>query len=117
MNKMNNGMQQAIENATACATSCLESINYCSRKRGKYAEPSRLGLLLDCARICEITADYMLRKSPFYGILCELSAEICEQTARSCSEFPADGMLKDCTQKCMACTVSCREIAKMMKAA
>lgn len=92
-------MQQAIENATACANICLESINHCTHMGGKHAAPVHLGLLIDCAKICEMSADYMLRESMFHGEVCGLCADVCDECAMSCDEFQDDIQMKECAKK------------------
>lgn len=117
MSRMDTTMQQAISNAMSCASSCLESINYCSHMGGKHVEASHLGLLIDCARICDITADYMLRESEFHPEICGICADVCDQCAKSCDQFQGDDQMEDCAQKCRACASTCRQMAKMKKAA
>jgi hypothetical protein len=114
---MDSTMQQAIENATACANSCLASINYCSHIGGRHAESSHLGLLIDCARICSMSADYMLRESSFHGQICGICADVCDDCAKSCDQFKDDDPMRDCAAKCRSCAGTCRQMARMMKAA
>ena len=116
MSKMDTAMQQAIANATACANSCLESINHCISMGGKHVEKTHLELLIDCSKICDISADYMLRESPFHGRICAICADVCDACAKSCDQFKDDQMT-DCSRKCRACAETCRQMAKMMKAA
>lgn len=113
MSRMDTRMQQAIANASACASSCLESINYCIHMGGKHVQPLHLALLLDCAKICEMSADYMLRESEFHGPICGVCADICDRCAESCDQFRGDDQMKDCAEKCRSCSDSCREMAKM----
>lgn len=117
MSKMDTKMRQAIANATACANSCLESINYCTHRGGKHVEPEHLGLLVDCAKICDISADYMLRESRFHGQVCGVCADICEECAVSCDQFRDDIQMQDCATKCRACADTCRQMAGMTKKA
>ncbi len=117
MSKMDAAVKEAILHAIACESSCLESINYCTRQGGKHAEAAHLGLLIDCARVCSISADYMLRESPFHGEMCEICADVCEDCAASCDRFKDDDQMKDCAEKCRACAASCRRMADMKKAA
>ncbi len=117
MSKMDPAMKEAVVHAIACESSCLESINYCMHKGEKHAEASHLGLLLDCARACGISADYMLRESPFHSEMCGTCADVCEDCAKSCGQFKNDEQMKDCEEKCRACAASCRRMAGMRKAA
>jgi hypothetical protein len=67
-------------------------------------------LLLDCAQICQMTADFLLRKSPFHLQACELCADICERTAASCAEIEDDRLMRACVQSNRRCAAVCREM-------
>lgn len=83
----------------------------------EHVEASHLGLLIDCARICEISADYMLRESEFHPEICGICADVCDECAKSCDQFQGDDQMEDCAQKCRVCASTCRQMAKMKKAA
>lgn len=115
--KNNDPAKKAIASANACMDSCRESINYCMELGGRHAEPEHIAVLMDCARICETSADFMSRQSRFHGDVCMLCAYICEECTRSCSIFAGDEQMKECALKCTACADSCREMTKLRKAA
>ena len=52
-------MQQCINDCLDCHATCLETITYCTQKGGKHVEATHLGLLRDCAEICQTGANLM----------------------------------------------------------
>ena len=71
-------MQECIDNCSNCHAACLETVVYCLQKGGHHAEEGHVRLLLDCAEICQTSANFMLRNSPLHAITCA-----------ACSALPA----------------------------
>jgi hypothetical protein len=80
---------------------------------GDHAETSHIRLLLDCAEICQTSANFMLRMSNFHNQTCGVCAEVCEHCARDCERFEDDEMMQQCAEACRSCARSCREMAGM----
>jgi hypothetical protein len=74
-------------------------------------------LLLDCAEICQTSANFMLRESDLHGVTCRASADECEACAQACAKFEGDEIMQACAETCRGCAESCREMARMAKAA
>ena len=68
-------------------------------------------MLLDCAEICQTSANFMLRMSDLHGLTCGVCAEVCERCAEDCERFVDDIMMQACAQACRHCAASCREMA------
>ena len=64
----NQEMQQCIQNCVECHRVCLETITHCLREGGKHAEAAHIGLMLDCAQICQTSADFMIRGSGLHAL-------------------------------------------------
>ncbi len=109
------GMQQCIQNCSDCHRICVETITHCLEMGGAHAAVDHITLLLDCAQICSVSADYMLRDSPRHHATCGLCAEICEQCAADCERL-ADGdqNMLECSEICRVCATSCRQMAQAM---
>ena len=75
---------------------------------GMELDPVHLRLLLDCAQMCEMTADFMSRNSPYHLYLCEVCAAICEACGESCA---LAGAMEECAAICQECIVVCRALA------
>lgn len=104
-------MKECIDNCTECHHICLETVAYCLSKGGRHAEAAHIRTLLDCAELCQTSADFMLRNSALHGRTCELCAEACERCAQSCEAFGNDAQMKKCAEICRRCAKTCREMA------
>jgi hypothetical protein len=78
---------------------------------GEMADPTHIRLLLDCAQICQLSADFMLRLSDHHMMTCRICAEICDACAQACQSFAQDEELSQCARICAQCASSCREMS------
>lgn len=127
-------MQECIDNCTRCHNVCLETFNYCLWLGGRYIESVHLRLLLDCAEICQTSANFMLRGSDLHRETCGACAVVCENCAKDCERYavPGEGsgapmsrhsgvphvskenvdeQMKYCAEVCKQCARSCHEMA------
>lgn len=109
-------MQRCIDECKNCHDLCLETASHCLEMGGEHAEPAHIRLLMDCAEICQTSANFMIRGSDVHGFTCAACAEVCEQCARECDRFD-DDFMKRCAEACRRCAESCRQMAQMAKAA
>lgn len=105
-------MQECIQECHYCHDICLSSISHCLGLGGELAYPDHIRLLLDCAEICQTSANFMLRDSYLHPHTCGICAEVCEQCAEDCERFTDDEMMQQCAQACRSCAESCREMAR-----
>jgi len=96
-----------------CHTMCLETVSHCLQMGGKHADPHHIGLLLDCAEICQTSANFMLRQSSMHGRTCGVCAEVCLACAEDCEKFKDDEQMMACAEMCRQCASSCEEMAEM----
>lgn len=104
-------MQRCIEECQGCHEVCVETTIHCLEMGGEHSSPAHISLMLDCAQICETSADFMLRASPLHMRTCEVCADVCEQCAESCEMFADDEMMQKCAETCRSCAESCRVMA------
>lgn len=104
-------MQMCIQNCLDCHRICLQMISHCLEKGGKHAAPEHIRLLMDCAEICQTSANFMLRNSSFHSYTCDICAEICETCANDCARFSDDEHMQACADMCRRCAESCRKMA------
>ena len=83
-------MRACIQECQNCHNVCTETIAHCLEMGGDHAEPNHIRLLLDCAEICQTSANFMLRMSEFHGQTCGVCAEVCERCAEDCERFGDD---------------------------
>jgi hypothetical protein len=104
-------VRECLKDSLDCYQTCTETTIKCLTLGGKHAEPQHLNPLIDCARICNTNADFILRNSTYYPQTCGLTADICDECADMCDRFEEDFM-KDCASACRRCSESCREMAR-----
>lgn len=102
-------MQECIQECQGCANLCLSmATNHCLTMGGKHVEPEHFRTMLDCAQICQTSADFMLRGSALHGHTCRACAAVCEACAKSCQ---AIGDMRECVEMCRRCAEACRTMA------
>lgn len=111
---MNTELQRCIQECVNCHGLCLGTVTHCLHMGGKHAEADHIRLLLECAQICQTSADFMLRGSDLHGRICAACAEICERCAQACERFGDDEHMQTCAKACRSCAESCRAMADAM---
>lgn len=106
-------MQRCIQECRNCASICLETVQHCLKLGGKHAEPAHIRMLMDCAEICQASANFMQRGSPLHMQTCAACAEVCKACAEDCERFKDDEMMQACAKACQSCEESCRQMARM----
>lgn len=102
-------LEDCIRECERCHTVCLrEAMNHCLEAGGRHVEPGHFRLMLDCARICQAAADFMLSGSRFHGQVCGVCALVCDACADSCERI---GEMTDCVGACRVCAEHCRQMA------
>lgn len=104
-------MRECIQECHECHDICLQTVAHCLEMGGEHAAPDHIRLLLDCAEICQTSANFMSRTSDFHGQVCGVCAEVCERCAEDCERFGDDKMMQQCAEVCRSCASSCREMA------
>lgn len=83
-------------------------MNHCLVMGGKHTEPAHFRLMLNCAEICQTSANFMLSGSGLHHITCKACAEVCRLCAESCE---AVGEMEECVKACRTCAESCSKMA------
>ena len=105
-------LQECIDSCLASHRMCLATGHYCIEQGGLHVAAAHLALLLDCAEMCQTTANSMLRHSPQHPAICAACAQICEACADSCEKFQGDEAMGRCAKTCRDCAASCRMMSK-----
>ena len=101
-------MQSCIDACIHCHQICLETaMNHCLTSEGQHVEPEHFRLIMNCAEICQTSANFQLSGSAYSIQLCDVCAAICEACAKSCK---AIGDMEDCVNACRDCMTSCRNM-------
>ena len=110
MQNQNSEMQTCIQNCLECHAICLNMLsNHCLEAGGKHVEQKHFKLMMDCAQICMVSADFMLRQSDHHKHICAECVEICTACADSCD---AIGDMETCAAACRKCAATCGAMAK-----
>lgn len=105
---MQDAMESAIKACLDCHSTCLQTaMNDCLEEGGRHVGAAHLRLMLNCAELCQTSANFMLSNSPLHARVCAVCAEACEACARSCEEI---GGMADCRDECLRCAKSCRSM-------
>ncbi|MGZ8225396.1 MAG: four-helix bundle copper-binding protein [Methylococcaceae bacterium] len=102
-------MQACIKACCHCHKTCLQTaMNHCLETGGKHVEAEHFRLMMNCAEICQTSANFQLSSSHFHRRVCEVCAEICEACAVDCEKI---GGMDECVGACRECAESCRLMA------
>ena len=108
---MSHDMQECIQNCLDCHRICLETAMHCLQMGGKHADPAHIRVLLDCAEICQTSANFMIRGSEFHSRTCAVCAEVCRRYADECEQMGPDTKMQECIDICRRCAESCSHMA------
>lgn len=110
-------MDRCIQICQDCHALCTRTIRHCLDLGGRHATPEHIRSLADCAQMCQINVDYMLRGSLLHDRVCGVCAEACKLCAESCVQLAGDDqMLKQCIDLCRRCAGSCERMASKVAA-
>jgi hypothetical protein len=110
LNDMPDTLMDCIEDCTDCHAVCIETVTHCLHIGGRYAEPDHIRLLLDCADICQTSANYLLRSSDLHALTCQACAGVCDRCAQDCERLGDDPRVQGCIEACRRCAESCRMV-------
>ena len=102
-----------IDKCIASHRQCLETATYAIGQDRATDSVRRIAILLDCAELCQATANSMLRKSSQHALLCETCARLCENCAEACLSKASDAVMRSCAATCRDCARACRDMASM----
>jgi hypothetical protein len=99
-------MRDAIKACLDCHSMCVQTaMNFCLERGGRHVEQGHFRLMLNCAELCQTSANFMLSGSPLHGRVCAVCAEACDACAKSCEQV---GEMRECVEECRRCAKSCR---------
>ena len=105
-------MKKCIQLCQDCHALCTHTIQHCLKLAGRHAASDHIRLLIDCAQICETTAQYLLRESSFHERMCGFCADVCRQCGDDCMQIAGDDqILKQWAEMCRRCADSCERMA------
>jgi hypothetical protein len=105
-------MNDCLKDCEDCHLVCEETIMYCLALGGAHAEAEHIGLLMDCAQICQTSADFMIRGSSNHESVCGVCAQLCNLCADDCEQLGDDEQMQACVEMCRKCAQSCEQLAQ-----
>jgi len=81
---------RTIQSFRDCRDICVETTMHGINVGGERSQMDVLGVLMDCADVCEAGERFMLRGSPFFKLIAPGLAEICDNCAAVCDTIPGD---------------------------
>jgi hypothetical protein len=64
--------------------------------------------MINCAEICQTSANFMLSGSELHKLTCGVCAKVCRRCAEDCERV---GEMDPCVEACRACADSCERMA------
>ncbi len=101
-----------IDTVVACVVACNNCAAACLQEEDVKMMARCIGLDMDCAQICALSAAYLARNSEFAGQACDLCAQVCEACAAECSKHD-DDHCRRCAEACRRCAGECRSMMSM----
>jgi hypothetical protein len=107
-------IQHCIQTCLDCHNSCLNTVTYCLQQGQHHSDVAHITLMMDCAEICQTSANFMLRNSALHMRTCSICAEVCDICAMDCQRFADDMQMQSCADICRRCAQTCRNMAALM---
>jgi hypothetical protein len=112
-------MLACIELCQNCHKACQETLIYCLQQGGPHAAADHIRLMIDCAEICQSSANFMERGSDLHVYTCSACADVCRRCFEDCrhmAEADNDNRMAACAEMCGRCAESCHQMAHMVHA-
>jgi hypothetical protein len=107
-------LQHCIDLSVACHNACLSTAMHCLDVGGKHAESGHISLMLDCAELCQMTADFLMRGSERHAAVCAVCADVCRSCAEECSQLgPDDQQMQHCAKASQLCARACERMSSL----
>jgi hypothetical protein len=107
-----NKVQFCIDSCAKCTQACYECFNACLNEPDLNARKKCVGMLVECAMMCQMSVAMMSMNGQYSREHCQLCATICDKCAQECAMFKDDHCQK-CADVCRACANDCRKMASM----
>lgn len=107
------GTQDCIEECLNCHATCTMAAQYCLSEGGDLADIDLVSVIADCAEICQTSANFMLRGSPYHTVTCGACAVLCRACEEACREHAENEQLLHCAEECARCAEACERMAEM----
>lgn len=104
--------QACIDKCNSCTQTCYECYKACLNEPDVNARKNCIGMLIECAQMCQMSTSLMSMDGQFIKEHCTLCATICDKCAAECDMFQNDHCTK-CATECYACAEECKKMTSM----
>lgn len=98
-----------IQACVACWLACEMCSDACLDEKDVKMMVPCIRLDHDCAALCKLAAESMVRGGPGVKEICRSCAELCEACGRECGKHEAEHC-QLCAEACQWCAVECRKL-------
>lgn len=110
--RINSQFLDCIEKCLYCCITCGKAhYGLAGTQSGEAFAPIHLPLL-ECARICGTTANFLSYGSVFWKAACGHCADICEECAGEYAQTSGNEKVRAAAEGCRECAAACRELAE-----
>lgn len=99
-----------ITSCEKCRAACIRAVTQSLELGGEYARREHIRLLLDCAEICQVSVNFLLRGSPSAGYFCSIGGRLCDRYVRN---YKGLGGLDECVVACENAAVLCHKLGRV----
>lgn len=105
-------MQSCIDACKDCTQACYECFDECLNEPDLIARKGCLSILIECAKMCEMSIGTMSMNGQFSKEHCNLCSTVCDKCADECEMFQ-DNHCQKCADICRMCADECKKMGNM----
>lgn len=98
---MSKEMQQCIEACRDCQKCCV------ALETSGGVDSRTLQTAKDCAEMCQVCSNFVMRESHLATEIRKLCAAACENCATACDKMSRSSIAKECAAACRRCAQAC----------
>lgn len=108
--RMEQMVQDCITSCEKCRAACIRAITHSLEVGAEHARQEHIRLLLDCADVCQVSANFLLRGSPSAGYFCSIGGRLCDRYVR---EYKGLCGLEECVAACETAAALCHRMGRV----
>ena len=106
---MNVAMKECCNCCSQTRALCLQTMQSCLKKGGKFADAKLCMMLMECAQTCQLLADLCSTGSGGAAKVAEACAKLCDECARCCDAM-SEPELSKCAESLRRCAQACSQV-------
>ncbi|MCP1574252.1 uncharacterized protein YggL (DUF469 family) [Herbaspirillum rubrisubalbicans] len=110
MSSSSSSMLTCMQACQQCHDTCRKAAFGISPAAAQELAADDVRLLVECAELCQLSANWQLAGSQYCRQICAVCAQVCRQCQDRCSD---DAGLQECATACRRCAESCEAMSEM----